>query len=82
MCVCVCVCVYIYIIGIFNFFQLGFFLFCFVIRATPVAYGGSQARGLIGAAAASLYHSPSNTTYKLHITSSPKQSYNNDLGKG
>ena len=29
-------------------------------RAAPVAYGSSQARGQIGAAAASLYHSHSN----------------------
>ena len=35
-----------------------FFLFFFgLFRATPAAYGGSQARGLIGAAAASLHHS-------------------------
>jgi len=27
-----------------------------VFRATPTAYGGSQARGLIGAATASLHH--------------------------
>ena len=39
-----------------------FFFFCF-FRATPVAYGSSQARGHIGAvsAAASLHHSHSNT---------------------
>ena len=36
---------------------LSFLLF----RAVPVAYGGSQARGRIGAAAASLYYSHSNT---------------------
>ena len=34
-------------------------LFLFVFRATPVAYGSSQARGRIGAAAASLCHSHS-----------------------
>ena len=37
----------------------GFILFFF--RATLRAYGGSQARGGIRAAAASLYHSHSNT---------------------
>ena len=37
----VCVCVYIYIKFVFS-------------RAAPTAYGGSQARGLIGAVAASL----------------------------
>ena len=32
-------------------------LLLFLYRDTPVAYGGSQARGRIGAAAASLHHS-------------------------
>ena len=41
------------------FILQGFVLFCFVFvfclyRAMPTAYGGSQARGLIGAVAASL----------------------------
>jgi len=35
------------------------FIYC-LFRATPVAYGGSQARGLIGAVAAGLCHSHSN----------------------
>ena len=33
----------------------------FLFRATPTAYGSSQARGGIGAVAASLHHSHSNT---------------------
>ena len=38
-----------------------FFFFAFLLfRATPMAYGGSQARDLIGATAAGLYHSHSN----------------------
>ena len=37
--------------------------FC-LLRATPVAYGGSQARSLIGTAAASLRHSHSNPRSK------------------
>ena len=37
-----------------------FFSFLFLFRAAPVAYGSSQARGQIRAAAASLYHSHSN----------------------
>ena len=41
------------------FFYLFFCLFAFS-RATPMAYGDSQARGLIGAAAASLRQSHSN----------------------
>ena len=41
--------------------------FCFVlfVRATPTAYRGSQARGRIGAAAASLHHSHSNARSEL-----------------
>ena len=41
------------------FLFLFFCLFAFS-RATPAAYGGSQARGLIGAIAAGLRHSHSN----------------------
>ena len=40
-------------VSFFKFFNFFFFLF----RATPVAYGGSQARDLIGAPAAGLRHS-------------------------
>ena len=36
-----------------------FFFFC-LFRATPAAYGDSQARGQIGAVAAGLHHSHSN----------------------
>ena len=43
-------------------FHLDFFFFFFAFsRATPVAYGGSKARGLIGAVAAGLRQSHSNT---------------------
>ena len=38
-----------------------FFFFFGVFRAAPAAYGGSQARGQIGAVAVGLYHSHSNT---------------------
>ena len=47
------------------------FFFC-LFRATPVAYGGSQARGLIGAAAAGLRHSHSNAGYELHLQPTPQ----------
>ena len=41
---------------------MGFFFFFFgLFRASLVAYGGSQARGRFGAAAAGLHHSHSNT---------------------
>ena len=40
-----------------SLFFLNLFIFC-LFRATPVAYGSSQARGHIGATAAGLHHSP------------------------
>ena len=44
-----------------------YFLFLFLLfRASPTAYGGSQARHLIRATAASLPHSPSNTRSLTH----------------
>ena len=48
-------------VSLFNFYFLlfiYFFIFC-LFRATPTAYGASQARGLISATAASLHHSHS-----------------------
>ena len=40
------------------------FFVCVFFRATPEAYGGSQVRDRIGATAAGLYHSHSNTRSK------------------
>ena len=40
------------------------FFYYFFQRAAPLAFGGSQARGLIRAIAASLYHSHSNARSK------------------
>ena len=45
-------------------------LFLFLFRAAPVAYGGSQARGLIGATAAS--HSHSNTRLEPCLWPTPQ----------
>ena len=42
------------------FFPFFFCCCCCLFRAAPVAYGGSQARGQIGAIAAGLHHSHSN----------------------
>ena len=39
----------------------------FFFRAAPVAYGGSQVRGLIGAVAADLHQSHSNASYEPHL---------------
>ena len=41
--------------------------FFLLFRAVPVAYGGSQARGPIGATAAGLYHRHSNIRSKLCV---------------
>ena len=42
--------------------------FCFLLfRATPAAYGGSQARGRIGAVATGLHYSHSNEGSELHL---------------
>ena len=45
------------------------FFCCFFghFRATPTAYGGSQARGQIGGVAASLRHSHSNARSEPHL---------------
>ena len=46
-----------------------FFVFVFVFRAEGAAYGSSQARAQMGAAAVSLYHSHSNARSELWSTS-------------
>ena len=46
--------------------HLIFYYLFFLFRVTPVAYGSFQARGQIGAAAASLHYSHSNTRYLTH----------------
>ena len=50
------------------FFLCFFFFFSFLLfKAAPAAYGGSQARGHIGAVATGLRHSQSNAGSKLHL---------------
>ena len=44
-----------------NLYHLYLFFFFGLFRAVPEAYGGSQARGLIGAVATGLHHSRSNS---------------------
>ena len=44
-----------------------FFFFFFLFRAAPTAYGGSQARGRIRAAAAGLPHSHSHVGSELPL---------------
>ena len=48
-----------------------FFAFC-LFRATPMAYGSSQARGPIGAIAAGLHHSHSHVRSEPHLRSTPQ----------
>jgi len=55
--------------------SLSFFFFFNLFdfsRAAPTAYGGSQARGLIGAVADSLHQSHSNAGSKLHLRPTPQ----------
>ena len=49
-----------------------FILFIMLFRAAPTAYGGSQARGQIGAEAVSLHHSHSNAGSKLSLQPTPQ----------
>ena len=51
-----------------SFFDTETFFFClFFFRAAPMAHGGSQAGGQIGAAGASLCHSHSNAGSELSL---------------
>ena len=54
--------------------RMQFFCFCLFVcfRAAPVAYGVSQARSLIGAAAASLRHSHSNSGSEWCLQPTPQ----------
>ena len=56
---------------LFSFFFFLFWPFC-LLRAAPMAYGGSQARGLIGAVAARLHHSHSNSGSEPHLRPTPQ----------
>ena len=62
------------------------FRFAF-FRASPMAHGSSQTRGLIGAAAASLCHSHSNARSKPHLQLTPQLTampdpYSTEKGQG
>ena len=52
--------------------RLFFFFFSGLFRATPMIYGGSQAMGLIGAAAAGLHHSHSRSGSELRLRHTPQ----------
>ena len=55
--------------SLYYFFNFVFLLF---LWAASVAYGGSQARGLIGAVAAGLHQSHSNTGSEPHLQPTPQ----------
>ena len=59
---------------LFFFFFFFFFFFCLLAfsRATPVAYGGFKARGLIGAIADGLCQSHSNARSEPHLLPTPQ----------
>ena len=61
------------VFGLLLFFCFVLFCFC-LFRAVPAAYGGSQARSQIGAAAAGLHrsHSHSNAGSELHGQPAPQ----------
>ena len=52
--------------------DLVLFYFCLSFRAVPTAYGGSQARGRIGAAATGLHHSHSSARSEMHLQPIPQ----------
>ena len=53
--------------------RYGGFIYLFLcFRAAPAAHGGSQAKGLIGAAAAGLHHSHSKARSKPHLQTIPQ----------
>jgi len=56
----------------FPFIIFFFFLSFCLFRASPEAYGGSQARGLMGATAAGLRHSHSNARSEPHLRPTPQ----------
>ena len=62
----------------FLFFVFVFLFVCLFVflnglfRAAPAAYGNSQARGQIGAMAASVHHSPSNTGSEPRLRPTPQ----------
>ena len=60
------------------YFILFFCLFAFS-RATPMAYGGSQARGPIGVTAAGLHHSHSNSGSEPRLRPTPQLMATPDL---
>ena len=58
-----------------------FFVFLLFLWAAPTAHGGTQARGRIGAVAASLHHSHSNARSELCLQPAPQLPILNPLSE-
>ena len=58
--------------GLFFIYLFIYFVFLPFLRPLPVAYGGSQASGLIRAVAAGLHHSHSNSRYEPPLRPTPQ----------
>ena len=65
------ICLFLNLIFIYLLLLLLFCLFA-ISWAAPAAYGGSQARGRIGAVAASLNHSHSNAGSETYLQPTPQ----------
>ena len=63
---------YLYKLQVYNTVIYYFFFLFAISWAAVIAYGGSQARGRIGATAASLDHSHSNKGSKPHLRPTPQ----------
>ena len=57
---------------VFMQYEKYLFFFFFFLRAAPVIFGSSQARGLMGATAAGLHHSHSNVRSQWHLRPTPQ----------
>ena len=65
------VCLFCFVLKLkYSWFILFIYLFCFL--RVHLAYGGSQARGLTGATAVTLYHSHSNSRSELRLWPTPQ----------
>ena len=62
---------FIFFYFILFYFILFYYYFC-LFRAAPMAYGGSQARDLIRAVAAGLFHSHSNARSEPGLRATPQ----------
>ena len=61
-------------IKILKFDHRLYFIIIILFRATPMAYGGSEAKGLIGDVAAGLHHNHSNVGSETYLQPTPQLS--------